>query len=134
MAMKKWVLLSLGIVACAIILFIVFSNVGKFQEAIKRTKPEIREVSLDWGQVTATTTEVVGTITIYNPNSVPLPISRITCDIKMDGISVGRAETIDLQIEEEAEFSIKISAKIDNTKIPDFWAEHIRRNEKAKLQ
>jgi len=130
--MKKWGLLSLGIVALAVILFVVFSNVGKLQEAIERTKPEIREVSLDWGQVTATTTEVLGTVTVYNPNSVPLPVRRLTCDIKMDGISVGKAETIDLQIEEEAEFPVKISAKIDNTKIPDFWAEHIRRNEKSE--
>ncbi|GAG20080.1 unnamed protein product, partial [marine sediment metagenome] len=124
--MKKWVLLSLGVIACTVILFVVFSSVGKLQ------KPEIREVSLDWGQVTETTTEVLGTITVYNPNSVALPVDRITCDIKMDGISVGRAETIDLQIEKEAEFPVKISAKIDNTKIPDFWVEHIRRNEKSE--
>ncbi len=130
--MKKWILLSLGIVACAVILFIVFSNGGKLQEEIERFKPEIREVSLDWGQVTVATTEVVATITIYNPNSVPLPVKRITCDIKIDGIKVGKAETINLQIEEEAEFPIKISAKIDNTKIPDLWAEHIRRNEKSE--
>lgn len=126
--MKKWGLISLGVVAFAVIIliFIVFSSVGKLQE------PEIREVALDWGQVTETTTEVLGTITIYNPNSVPLPVNRITCDIKIDGISVGKAETIDLQIEEEAEFPVKISVKIDNTKIPDIWAEHIRRNEKSE--
>lgn len=125
--MKKWGLISLGVVAFAVIIFIVFSSVGKLQE------PEIRGVALDWGQVTETTTEVLGTITIYNPNSVPLPVNRITCDIKIDGISVGEAETIDLQIEEEAEFPVKISAKIDNTKIPDVWAEHIRRNEKSEV-
>jgi len=124
--MKKWVLLSLGIVACAVILFIVFSSAGKLQE------PEIREVHLDWGRVTATTTEVLGTITVYNPNSVNLPVKCITCDIKMNGINIGKAETIDLQIEEEAEFPVKISVKIDNTKIPEFWAEHIRRNEKSE--
>ncbi|MFC1993398.1 LEA type 2 family protein [Chloroflexota bacterium] len=135
--MKKWILLSLGAIACAVIIFIVFLNVCKLPEAINLNKPEIGkpeiiDVSLDWGKVTEATTEVLGTITVYNPNSIPIPVRRITCDIKINGTSICSAETIDLQIEEKSEFPINITAEIDNTKIPDIWAEHINRNEKSE--
>ena len=130
--MKKWILIIISaivvVVVVVVILLVVLSGLNKLQE------PELREVSLKWGEVTPATTEVLGTITIYNPNSVSLPIESVTCEIKMDGIKVGSAETINLQIEEEAEFQVKIIAKIDNTKIPEFWAEHLRRDEKSEAE
>ncbi len=130
--MKKWILIIISaivvVVVVVVILLVVLSGLNKLQE------PELREVSLKWGEVTPATTEVLGTITIYNPNSVSLPIESVTCEIKMDGIKVGSAETINLQIEEEAEFPVKIVAKIDNAKIPEFWAEHLRRDEISEAE
>ena len=128
--MKKWVLITISTIVftVVVILLVVLSNLNKLQE------PELRDVSLEWGEVKPATTEVLGTVTIYNPNSVPLPIKGITCEIKMNGIRVGSAETVNLQIEEETEFPVKIVAEIDNTKIPEFWAEHIRRDEKSEVE
>ncbi|MFC1981995.1 LEA type 2 family protein [Chloroflexota bacterium] len=128
--MKKWflIIVSIVVVVCVAAVFVVYSGLNKLQE------PELRSVSLEWGQVTSATTEVLGTITVYNPNSVPLPIESVTCNIKLDGIHVGSAETIDLQIEEEAEFPVKIVIEIDNAKIPEFWAEHLRRDEKSEAE
>ena len=128
--MKKWILIIISaiVVAVVVILLVVLPDLNKLQE------PELREVSLEWGEVTPATTEVLGTITIYNPNSVSLPIESITCEIKMDGIKIGSTETIDLQIEEEAEFPVEIVAVIDNAKIPEFWAEHLRRDERSEAE
>lgn len=123
--MKKWILgfLALVVIVVAVVLAVVFSGLSKLQE------PELRKVSLEWGQVTSATTEVLGTIIVYNPNSVSLPIESVTCNIKINGIQVGSAETVELQIKEKAEFPVKIVARIDNTKIPELWAEHLRRGE-----
>ena len=128
--MKKWILIIISaiVVAVIVILLVVLPGLNKLQE------PELRDVSLEWGEVTPATTEVLGTITIYNPNSVSLPIESVTCEIKMDGIKIGSAETIDLQIEEEAVFPIKIVVEIDNAKIPEFWAEHLRRDERSEVE
>ena len=120
------------LIVIVIVVFVVISNIGKLEEKVEQMKPEIRGVSLDWGEINANTTEVLGIITVYNPNSFPLPVTRVTCDIKMDGINIGTAETLGLQIKEEAEFPVKISVKIDNSKIPEFWTEHIIRNEKSE--
>ena len=123
--MKKWIIFSVVFVAIVVVLLVVLLGLDELRA------PELRNVSLEWGEVASATTEVLGTLTIYNPNSVSLPIEGITCDIKMDGIKVGSAETIDLQIVKEAEFPVNVVAKIDNVKMPGFWAEHVRRDEKS---
>jgi LEA14-like dessication related protein len=71
----------------------------------------------------------LGTLIVYNPNSVSLPVNKVTFNMELNGINVGSAETIDLKIEKASEFPIRISVKIDTAKIPIVWAEHIRRNE-----
>jgi len=129
--MRKVVSFAIAMVI-VVVIAIIFFNVSKVQERIEQMKPEIRGITLDWGAVTSETTEVLGTIKVYNPNSVSLPVKKVACTITMNGINMGSAETLGLQIEKNAEFPIKISAKIDNAKIPSFWAEHIRRNEKSE--
>ena len=130
--MKKWILILISavvvVIITALVILVVLPGLNKLQE------PELRKVSLKWGEVTLATTEVLGTITVYNPNSVSLPIERVTCTIKMDGIKIGSAQTINLQIEKEAEFPVQVVAVINNTKIPEFWAEHLRRNEKSEAE
>jgi LEA14-like dessication related protein len=124
-SMIKWLLLIVVVLIIAAFLLVLFLGLHKLQE------PELRNVTLRWGEVTTATTEVLGTITVYNPNSVSLPIEGITCDIKMNGIEIGSAEAIDLKIEEETEFPVEIVAQIDNAKIPEFWTEHVKRDEKS---
>jgi LEA14-like dessication related protein len=102
-------------------------------KVIEQMKPEIRGTTLEWGAVTSETTEIIGTIKVYNPNSISLTVKKIAYTISMDGINVGSAESPGLEIPKEAEFSLQISAKIDNSKIPAFWSEHIKRNEQSEI-
>jgi len=129
--MKKVILLILGIVFVAIIVAVVVF-VGNLKETVEGLQPDIRNVSLEWGEVNDNSIEVLGTLTVYNPNSVSLPVNKITCEVELNGIRVGSAETIDLKIAKATEFPLRISAKIDTSKIPSVWAEHIRRNEKSE--
>lgn len=125
----------------AIVFIVVFLSVtlllctpscAMIKEAVQSMKPEIRGITLEWREVTSQITEVIATIKVYNPNPISLPIKKVTCSITMADVKMGSAETKDLHIRKNAESPVKISAQIDNTKIPDFWAEHLRRNEKSE--
>ena len=128
--MKSINKLILLILCLALILTI--PGCAQVLEKVETMKPEVREVVLQWGEVTAETTEVLGTIRAYNPNSFSIPVEKITCGITLDGIKMADAETGNLSIAKSSEFPINISAKIDNKKIPAFWTEHIRQNEKSE--
>jgi LEA14-like dessication related protein len=106
---------------------------SRAQEKIEQMKPEMRGMTLEWGVVNPETTEIVGTINVYNPNPISLQVKKIAYAINMDGINVGSAESPGLQIEKNAEFPIKVSAKINNAKIPGFWTEHIKRTENSEV-
>lgn len=102
------------------------------EEAVQRLKPEIRSTTLEWGEASAEATEVTATILVYNPSPISLPVKRVTSDIFMNDIHMGSAETVGLSIEKNAEFPITVSARMDNTRIPAFWAEHLRRHEQSE--
>ena len=123
------------LVIVVLLMGIVLPNTGcpAVEERIEMMKPEIRSITHQWGEVTSATTEVITTINVYNPNPISLPVKKVACDIIMNGIKMGHAETVDLHIEREAEFPIIISTKIDNGKIPDFWVSHLKREEKSEI-
>ncbi|GEM_PF-23273 len=125
-------MLFTSVILSLVILLSPIMGCAKVKEKAEAMKPEIRAITLKWGEVTPAITEVLATIQVYNPNPVSLPVKKVFCVITMNGIRMGSAETIDLKIEKNAEFPIKISAKIDNTKIPSFWAEHLKRNERSE--
>lgn len=129
--MKKIYFILIGIIV--IVLIIVGINIfGNLQKVLDIVEPEIREVSLSWGRVTGDTTEIQGIIKVFNPNSVPIPITNISCDIMIDDIKIGSGETIGLQIEENTEFPVEFSAIFDNKQFASVWTEHIRRNETSE--
>jgi LEA14-like dessication related protein len=130
--MKKIALFAFAVISI-IALASFFLACSRAQEKIEQMKPEMRGVTLEWGEVTPETTEVIGTIKVYNPNPISLQVKKIAYEINMDGINVGSAESPGLQIEKNAEFPIKVLAKIDNAKIPGFWTEHIKRAENSEV-
>lgn len=129
--MKSKILFVFIVLSLAVVLMPTL-GCNKIKEKVESMKPEIRGITFEWGEVTPSTTEVFATIKIYNPNSFTIPVKKIACDISISGIKIGSAETTDLKIEKNAEFPIKMLAKIDNTKIPSFWVEHLRHNEKSE--
>ncbi len=130
--MKKWIIILAGIIIIALVI-VGINLFGNVKTILDSAEPEIRGVSLSWGRVTTDTTEIQGTVRVFNPNTVPLPITEISCDIIINDIKVGSGKTIGLQIKENTEFPVQISAVFDNAKFADVWAEHVRRNEKSEV-
>lgn len=116
-------------VVCSLALFVSCSKVAEKAQSLK---PEIREVNLAWGDVNDSSTEIIATISVYNPNPITLPVKKVSADVTMDSIKMASAETQNLQIEKSSAFPIKISAKLDNANIPIFWVEHLKRQEKSE--
>lgn len=105
---------------------------GRLHRTVEQIKPEMRGVSLKWGELKSDTTEVVVTLTVYNPNPVSIPVKELTGYIKFDGISVATVEARDLSILKKAESPVTVSVKIDNSIMPDAFVEHIRRQERSE--
>jgi len=129
--MEKKILFT-NVVLSLVILLSPIIGCAKVKTKAEAMKPEVREIILRWGEITSATSEVIATIKVYNPNPISLPVKKVSCGITINGIRMGSAEAIDLKIEKSAEFPIKISAKIDNTKIPTLWVEHLKRNERSE--
>lgn len=113
--MKKLIFILGGIAVIALVIAVVYLS-SNTQETIERIKPEIR-----------------GTVKVFNPNSISIPVTKISCEITIDGIKVGSGETLGLNIEKNTEFPVEISAIFENSKFGSVWAEHIRRNEKSEV-
>jgi len=52
-------------------------------------KPEVREISHEWGKVTTSTTEIITKVVVYNPNLVPIPLKDILTEIYMNNVKNG---------------------------------------------
>lgn len=129
--MSRTAVFAISLLVVALALSIPGCQAAK--EKVEAVKPEIRGTSLEWGEVTPSTTELIATVNVYNPNPISLPIKKVVCDVTMNDILMGSAETRDLSIKKNTETSLKIAANIDNSKIPEFWTEHLRRNEQSEV-
>ena len=123
--------LATALTLAVFLILVLFPACAQVKERVEAIKPAVRSITLDWGAVTSGTSEVIATIKVFNPNPFSLPVKKVACDIAMAGVPLATAETLDLKIERNAEFPIRISTKIDNGKIPDFWAAHLRNNERS---
>lgn len=129
---KKAFLISISLVI--VLLLLPNTGCGWLKERAAAMKPEVKEISNNWGNVTQETMEVITTVKVYNPNPFTLPVKKITGDLNADGIAMGHSESKDLHIAKEANSSIVISTKIDNSKVPVFWTEHLNRNENSEVE
>jgi LEA14-like dessication related protein len=96
-------------------------------------KPEIRGISHEWGEITHSTTEILTNVRVYNPNPVSLPLKDVLTEVYMDGIRTGEGSALKAEIKANAESTVMISTKLENEIIPEWWVEHIRKDEKSKM-
>ncbi len=97
---------------------------------IKVGKPEIKGVTHHWGEINDKTTEILTDVVVYNPNPIPIPIKRIQVDVYMNGIKMGEGENIGpAELKPSEDTTIRLSTKIDNSKIPEWWVSHIKNGE-----
>jgi LEA14-like dessication related protein len=51
----------------------------------------------------------------------------------MDGIKMGEGSALKAEIKANAESTVVISTKLENGRIPEWWVEHIRKDEKTRM-
>ncbi len=101
---------------------------------IKVGEPEIKSITHHWGEINDRTTEILTNIVVYNPNPIPIPIKRIQVEVYMNGIKMGEGENIGpAELKPSGETTIKLSTKIDNSKIPEWWVSHLKNGENTEF-
>jgi len=92
-------------------------------------KPEVRNITNSWGEVTSNTTEVVTNIVVYNPNPIPIPVKSAAFDMYLNDIKIVSGSSNNISLPAKAESTIVLMSLIDNTKIPEALASHINQHE-----
>ncbi len=110
-----------------LILILILSGCSAFG------KPEIVEYKNSWGEITNSYSEMITYLKINNPNPFPISIKSIKVNLFMNGIKMGEGRTEDITLKAMDITDLKISTKIDNTKIPEWWITHIKNGEKSKI-
>jgi|Deesub1362B_J571_1020462.scaffolds.fasta_scaffold00250_8 LEA14-like dessication related protein len=116
-----------------LVLLLVLISLSGCTEQIQLGKPEIRDVSFTFGEVSNSFTEIKTIIEVYNPNPVPIPLKDILTEIYMNGIKMGEGSAETAEIKANGISKIIISTKIDNNKIPEWWISHLRNGEFTEL-
>ncbi len=96
-------------------------------------EPKITSTQHKWGDVTSEETELISTVMVDSPNFVPIPLSDVKLDIYMNGIHMGKGSAVgDTTISGKDE--LKISSRIENERLRDWWPTHIRNGEETEVK
>jgi LEA14-like dessication related protein len=116
------------------ILLILAITLAGCSGGTKIGKPEIKSISHRWGAITDDTSEILTDIVVYNPNPIPIPIKSIQIDIYMNNIKMGEGKNIgSAGLKANGDTTIKLSTKLDNRKIPEWWVSHLKHGESTKI-
>lgn len=96
-------------------------------------QPSVDNVDAAWGGVSAKTTEIRTNIDVNNPSSVGMPgVADLDYRVDMNDVTVanGKKENIGLP---SGRSTISMTTRMDNRKIPAWWASHINNGEKTTV-
>ncbi|EFW93959.1 hypothetical protein ZOD2009_02410 [Haladaptatus paucihalophilus DX253] len=96
-------------------------------------QPTVENVQTDWGAVTAKTTEIRTDIAVNNPSSVGVPkVADLDYEVGMNEVTVatGTVENLGLP---SGQSTVSMTTRMDNRKIPAWWATHINNGEKTTV-
>ncbi|GAA0225763.1 LEA type 2 family protein [Haladaptatus pallidirubidus] len=96
-------------------------------------QPTVEEVRTDWGAVTPETSEIRTEIAVHNPNSVGVPgVADVNYAVEMNDVTVaeGTSENVGVPT---GDSTISLSTRMDNRKIPAWWASHINNGERTTV-
>lgn len=114
-------------------LLVLVALTGCTSQNVQLGKPEIRSISYEFGEVTEDYTEVKTIVEVYNPNPVAIPLKDVKTEIYMNGIKTGEGSAEEAEIAANSVSKIILVTKIDNEKIPEWWASHLRNGEKTEM-
>jgi LEA14-like dessication related protein len=95
----------------------------------------VNETSARWGPVTENRTALNISTTLYNPSTVPYPVSRLEYTISMNNVTVGRGTTRrSYLVPSGAERTVNATLAIDNSALDEWWVSHIGNNQTTDVR
>ena len=97
--------------------------------------PKIKGITNIWGDITTDSSEIRTNILVKNPNAFPIPIRDVEYEIFMNDVKMGSGHTIgEASIPARSEHTITLVSKLENSKIPEWWVTHIRKEEETNVK
>lgn len=94
----------------------------------------LKSLSSSWGKITSEEIEINHKAIIYNPNSYPIPMTKIEYEVYMNDIRMGGGTTYNSVIlRAEGDTPILFTTVLDNTLLDEWWVTHIKNGEKTKI-
>jgi LEA14-like dessication related protein len=95
----------------------------------------INETRAHWGPVTAETTTLNATFTVYNPKPYPVGVTELGYVTTMNDLEVGSGTTdTEYLIPPHSTRTIRTATHIDNGKLDEWWVTHLERNQRTDLR
>jgi len=95
----------------------------------------IRETSAQWGEVSATETNIDMRFVIHNPNSYAVPVSELSYRATMNDIEMGNGTTEDQGvIPPGGTRTIEATTTLNNQHIDEWWVSHLQNDQVTDLR
>ena len=91
---------------------------------------------LHWGEVSSSSTQILGTVVVRNELTVPLPIQGLRLGLDMNEIEVIPEINItpdQPQLPPGEEIPIALEAHVDNNNLVQWWTSHLQHHEETRV-
>ena len=95
----------------------------------------VNRTSAEWGEVSETETPIESTFRVYNPLSVPIPITELGYTIRMNGVRVGNGSTDGVRVLDSGRVTpVNTTLTINATRLDEWWVTHLRENQETTVR
>lgn len=98
-------------------------------------QPSVTDSTREWGEVTEDTTQIRSTVTVQNPNNGSINdfvVIRSGQRVTINDVLVADG-TSDLGTLETGTNRLQATTRMDNTKVPEWWARHVNNGEQSSF-
>lgn len=89
----------------------------------------------EWGTVDEETTEIEMAFDLHNPKSVPITITEIGYDIRMNDVTMGEGTTDKaVSIPPGATRTVRATTLLNNHHLDEWWVTHLRNDQTTTLE
>jgi len=111
-------------------------------QPIEANKPAVSDPVLwlnstsgSWGSVDNETTEIDMAFELYNPNAVPVAITELGYEIRMNNVTMGEGATAKSAAIPPGELeTVYATTLLQNEHLDDWWVTHLRNNQTTHLE
>jgi LEA14-like dessication related protein len=88
-----------------------------------------------WGRATEESTVIKTEVRVKNDNDIPIYTRRISFAMEMNNITMVAGESQDrILLRPRDVTKVSVESTMDNTRIPEWWASHIKNGEKTYVE